>query len=173
MPRARDLAYEALAEVTDADMAGSRGELNVALKAIKEVSGLTDNLELAAAIRDQALVYRKVMGPEVLLTPTALSKHWLRVGAEARRMESRGTNQVAHRDECPTCQGDRFVPVALRSPAQSPWMAKHKLEPNPEEKIEEVAPCPTCNSGQVTMRRFDGTLVTTPDPARVMEMMKG
>lgn len=172
MPRARDLAYEALAEVTDADQAGNRGELNVSLKQIKEVSGISGNLTLAAEIRDQAARYRQVMGPEVLLTPTALAKHWLRVGAEAKRMESRGTNQSAQRDECPTCSGDRFVTVAMRAPAQTPWMSSRGLKPNTAEMVDEVAPCPTCNPIQVGMRRFDGTPISTPDPARVMEMMQ-
>lgn len=75
----RDYAYEALAEVTSTDMAVGRGALNAALRDIrKQEPDLTDSYLLSAEIHDRAKMYRQVF-PEVALTPTALSKHWLRV----------------------------------------------------------------------------------------------
>ena len=72
MTRERDYAYEALAEASNADQTQARGELNAALKSIREQCELED-LALAMEIHEQAGRYRVVMGHDVLLTPTALA----------------------------------------------------------------------------------------------------
>jgi hypothetical protein len=157
MSRARDYAYEALAEVTGTDMSAGRGELNAALKSIREqtpgMGSTTDSMPLAMEIHTRAGLYRKMM-PEVVCTPTALAKHWKRVFEEADRKT--GTNLSASSD-CPTCDGDRFVLVATRP-------AKHG-------NLEEFAPCPDCGPKEVSHYRYDGQLIRAPDPERTREMM--
>lgn len=81
--RARDYAYEALAEVTATDLNAGRGELNAALKSIREQSEIEDDYLLADEIHERAKMYRALM-PDVMLTPSALAKHWLRVFEETR-----------------------------------------------------------------------------------------
>lgn len=74
--------------------------------------------------------------------------------------------------DCPTCGGDLFVTVYLRKPVTTEWMAKHGHKASEEATIEEVAPCPECNSGANTsFRRPDGTEAMSPDPARVRELL--
>ena len=77
MTKERDLAFEVLAEVTGTDWNVGRGQLNAALKAIREQCDL-EGAELAAEIEARAAMYRQVM-PGIMLTPPALAKHWLRV----------------------------------------------------------------------------------------------
>lgn len=75
----RDYAYEALAEVTSTDQNVGRGALNAALRDIrKQEPEITDSYLLSAEIHERAKMYR-FMFPEVAITPTALSKHWVRV----------------------------------------------------------------------------------------------
>ena len=168
--RERDYAYEALAEVTDAHTEANRGELNVALKQIRQQCDL-DGYELSLEIHTRAAQYRRVMG-DALLTPTALAKHWVRVAAESGR--TRGlTNQESKVGEaCQTCGGDRFVVVGTRPAIQTVWMKERGISPAEDAAFEEVAGCPDCNPNQVTMRRWDGTLIATPDAARVRERMR-
>lgn len=154
MSRPRDYAWEALIEVTASDPSEQRGELNAALKSIREQSGIEDSYLLADEIHVRAKMYRQVM-PDVMLTPSALAKHWLRVFEEAAQRRTRGTNVSAPATDCETCGGDRWVVVCLRG------------------EIEEYAGCPDCNAVQITYYRADGTRWTSPDPARVREMMKG
>lgn len=85
----RDYAYEALAEVTSTDQNVGRGQLNAALKQIREQSEIKDSYLLSAEIHERAKMYRRVF-PEIALTPTALAKHWQRVEAEATKV--RGVN---------------------------------------------------------------------------------
>ena len=74
-----------------------------------------------------------------------------------------GTNQSARVTECSTCQGDRFVTVALRSPHN----------PNVKDRFyEEVAPCPDCNPIDVSYFRHDGTKFRGMDPAAVRQAIK-
>jgi hypothetical protein len=73
----RDLAFEALAAVTGTDWNVGRGQLNAALKLIREQCDL-EGEDLAAEIEARAQMYRQVM-PGIMLTPPALAKHWLRV----------------------------------------------------------------------------------------------
>lgn len=78
----RDYAYEALAEVSATDMSVGRGQLNAALKAIREQEpGLSDTYLLSVEIHERAKMYRAVF-ENAALTPTALAKHWHRVKAE-------------------------------------------------------------------------------------------
>lgn len=95
MPRERDYAYEALAEVTGTDMTAGRGELNVALKTIRAQSDIEDSYLLADEIHERAKMYGSAM-PDVMLTPTALAKHWKRVALVATKV--RGTNLAAEPD---------------------------------------------------------------------------
>lgn len=83
MSRKRDLDFEALAEVTNANVAIERGRLNTALKAIKHAwhseGGRPEDLHQEIPRRADA--YRKLW-PGMSLTPTALAVHWKRVMAE-------------------------------------------------------------------------------------------
>lgn len=76
---ARDLAWEALVRVTHANPAMERGQLNAALKAIREACDLSNDL-LALEIEMHAEAYHRTF-PGLTLTPTALAKHWFRVMA--------------------------------------------------------------------------------------------
>jgi hypothetical protein len=87
MSKPRDFAYEALADVTGTDWTTGRGELNAALKSIREQSEIEDSYLLASEIIDRAKMYRVAM-PDVILTPSALAKHYLRVRQEVERMSS-------------------------------------------------------------------------------------
>ena len=93
MTRSRDYAYEALAEVTSTNMETGRGQLNAALKSIREEADIEDSYLLAAEIHERAKLYRALM-PEVLLTAPALAKHWRRVAEEPLRRR-RGENLTA------------------------------------------------------------------------------
>lgn len=90
----RDYAYEALAEVTSTDMNVGRGALNAGLRDIRAQSEVRDSFQLAREIRDRAGLYRELM-PDVVLTPTALAKHWKRVKEASPRKV--GTNLAAER----------------------------------------------------------------------------
>lgn len=169
MERPRDHAYEALAEVTNAHMEANRGELNVALKSIRAQTEIEDAYLLAVEIHEKAEAYRAAM-PEVMLTPTALAKHWTRVEHEAtaRRPPVPATNQATPATECDTCGGDRFVPFALRKPTTTIWMQQRGIKADEAAMIEEMAPCPHCNSSADTgFRRHDGSYAHPPDPAQV------
>lgn len=78
--RPRDLAWEALVQETAANPAMERGQLNVALRAIREAAfteGLTEE-GIPEEIRLRCEAYRRTY-PGLPLTPTALAKHWFRV----------------------------------------------------------------------------------------------
>lgn len=150
-----DYAYEALAAATQTDMTQGRGQLNAALKAIREQTTLRD-ADLAAEIERRARSYRVLMAGAVL-TPSALAKHWLRC-AEATQPTQQTNRSVSV--TCQTCGGDRFVTYAMRRPQQSVWMKEKGIEPHYDRLIEEVAPCPDCNPVD------DPRL---PDPAQVRE----
>jgi len=77
----RDYAYEALAEVTSTDQGVGRGQLNAALKQIREQAEIPDSYLLAAEIHERAKMYRALF-ENAALTPTALAKHWKRVKEE-------------------------------------------------------------------------------------------
>jgi len=83
MPKKRDLAFEALVEVTHTNIAIGRGKVNVALAAIRvawqEEGGRPEDLHIEIPLRAEA--YRKLW-PRITLTPTALAVHWKRVAAE-------------------------------------------------------------------------------------------
>ena len=79
----RDYAYEALAEVTGSDWDVARGELNAALKSIREQSEIEDGYLLSAEIHERAKMYRALF-ENAALTPSALAKHWKRVKEETR-----------------------------------------------------------------------------------------
>lgn len=170
---ARDYAFEALAEVTNTDWNAGRGELNAGLKSIKEQSEITDSYLLADEIHKRAKLYRKVM-PEVMLTPTALAKHWARVYEE---MESRRfvdtTNVAAKATACDTCGGDRFVLYSTRKPVTTAWMEEHGIKASETDMLEEYAPCPDCNStADTSFHRPDGSQFRSPDPGKVREMLE-
>lgn len=113
MTRERDYAYEALAEVTSTDTDAGRGELNVALKSIRQqtpdLAELANSYELADEIHERAKMYRTVMGEDVLMTAPALAKHWKRVFEESTRHRPvRGTNLTTEKYE-PLEEGKRGV----------------------------------------------------------------
>lgn len=86
--RERDYAFEALAEVTAADPAVARGELNAALRDIRkqepDLAPVSQSYLLGAEVHERAKMYRSVF-PEIALTPNALAKHWTRVKEEAAK----------------------------------------------------------------------------------------
>lgn len=171
MTTTRDYAFEALAEVTNTDWNAGRGELNAALKSIREQSEIEDGYLLADEIHKRAKVYRKVM-PEVMLTPSALAKHWARVYEE---METRrfvdSTNVSAKHTACETCGGDRFVVVSKRKPVTTAWMESKGIKADETEMLEEMAPCPDCNDVDTSFHRSDGSKFQSPDPGKVREML--
>lgn len=74
--------------------------------------------------------------------------------------------------DCTTCQGDRFIVYALRRPVTTIWMSERGLAANEEEMIEEMAPCPDCNSDCDTeFSRGGGGRARALDPALVRERM--
>lgn len=167
----RDYAFEALAEVTGTDWTTGRGELNASLKSIREEAEIEDSYLLADVIHERAKMYREVM-PDVMLTPSALAKHWKRVLDESgRKNRPQGTNRAPADIECSTCSGDRFVVISQRKPVTTIWMQEHGITAREEEMIEEYAPCPDCNSADISFRRSDGTKAVSPDAAKVREMM--
>lgn len=170
LTRERDYAYEALAEVTGTDMAAGRGELNAALKSIKEQSETDDSYLLADEIQARAKLYRQVM-PDVMLTPSALAKHWLRVFEEANRKPAVASNQNAAATRCLTCGGDRFVLVGRRPAVPSQWMKEQGIKIPDSEGFEEYAVCPDCNVTDTSFRRHDGSLAAALDSARARELM--
>lgn len=150
----REYDFEALAEVTGTDWTAGRGELNSALKSIREQSGIEDGYLLADEIHVRAKLYRQVF-EGAALTPNALAKHWLRVfeEAEQRKASRPTTNARAEATHCALCNGDRFVLV--------------------ESEPDRYAVCPDCSTVDVSFWRHDGTRFVPPDPGRVREMMRG
>jgi tRNA G26 N,N-dimethylase Trm1 len=140
---ARDLAFEALAEVTGTDWTAGRGELNAALKSIRSQTEVTDPRLLVDLIRERAKMYREAM-PNVMLTPTALSKHWVRVLEEsARKNRTVGANRHADVTKCPSCQGHRLIEtspdVYERCPDCNPGHVSETRNPQPEPTPQERA----------------------------------
>lgn len=153
--RQPDLAYEALAEATAADMEGSRGELNRALKLIRDQTDAIGE-HLASEIRTRAVMYKQVM-PDAMLTPTALAKHWQRLEVEVKR-QPHATNRTAQvGTDCETCGGDRMVLVQTR--------------PAPNGAHEEYACCPTCNPSDSSYYVL-GRKVEALDPDTVLARMR-
>jgi hypothetical protein len=170
-PRERNYAFEALAEVTGTDWTVGRGELNAALKSIREQTEVEDSYLLGDLIHERAKMYREVM-PEVMLTPPALAKHWRRVLEESEhRNRSRATNRAAT-TRCSTCDGDRFVLVRLRPQKATAWMIDHNIKPSTTEMHEEYAPCPDCNPVEIKQFRYDGTVFRSMDPAAVRDTLR-
>ena len=172
MSGARNYGWEALAEVTGSDWEASKGELSVALKSIRAQAPSLTPEQLSDEIHRRAKMYRDVMGDDIMLTPTALAKHWKRVEEESAP-RVRGTNQNSGNRDCDTCGGNRFVVVNLRKPVVTEWMRAHSIKVNEATMIEETAPCPDCNPIEVSHWRHDGTRFVTPDPGRVRELMNG
>jgi hypothetical protein len=168
MTRSPDLAYEALAEATSTDWNEGRGELNAALRSIKSQWG-DDALEyLPSEIHTRAKMYRRAM-PDVVLTPTALAKHWLRVLEMAQASAPQATNQSASRHDCITCGGHGFVVYQTRPFPETDWMRRHGFKS--QGSVDEMAPCPVCSTVDASFRRYDGSKSVPPDPEKVIEMM--
>ena len=170
--RDRNYAWEALAEVTGTDWVAGKGELSIGLKTIKAQCPELTDYALADEIHRRAKMYRDVMGDEIMLTPTALAKHWKRV-LEESQPKVRGTNRHSGHEDCEVCGGHRFVVVGKRRPTDTAWMQQHSIKADPDAWIEEMAPCPSCNEGCDTgFWRFNGTKFESPDSARVLELMR-
>lgn len=167
----RDFAFEALAEVTNTDWTAGRGELNAALKSIRlQEPEIHDGYLLSCEIHDRAKMYEVVMGTEILLTPSALAKHWLRVKEQMPKsrpsispstaIPSEGTGTLVP-SVCETCNGDRLVLIATRT------------APASDTGFDEYAPCPDCNSyAHADFWRGDGSRHTSPDPAMTRMRMQ-
>lgn len=172
MTRETDHAWDALVEVTGADVGQERGALNAALGNIRRLTEEldVDGAELAIMIQHRATLYREVF-PELPLTATALSKWWDKLQGESdrrrelasakqaeleERKKTRGVNLSA-RSDCVTCGGDHWVIVRYREPQTTVWMSEHptKYKRHPHDKgFEETAPCPVCNLNPPVMRNF-------------------
>jgi len=127
----RDISFETLAEMCGADITqltkSARGELNAALKQLRDALPDLADLELALVIEDKAKAYRQVMS-DAMLTPSALVKHW--PSLESRREElTTSTAYPEHDpyDDCPTCDGLHLVPAT-------------------DVFVDGYAPCPACNA---------------------------
>lgn len=170
--RPKDPAWEALVEVTGANVSQERGALNRALAGIRLQTSELDvsGDELALMIRHQGNLYREVF-PEMPLTCSALAKWWGKLDAEAERLralavakadaleekrKTKGANLRAE-NNCTTCCGNAWVVVGYRKPVQTVWMEEHKIEV-PEHRNdrghEETAPCPVCNAGCSEMPNY-------------------
>jgi hypothetical protein len=133
MNRPRDLPFEALAEATSTDWNVGRGELNMALKSIREQMPGLDDTELATEIIYRAKLYKEFMGPTIALTAAALAKHWLRV-VEQKKNTREVTNASAAPNGCQTCDGMGLVLVRIRP------------SDNPHSGYEEYGICPDCRA---------------------------
>ena len=129
MSRERDYAYEALAESTGTDLKEGRGALNAALKSIKDQSGIEDSYLLADEIHQRAKMYRQAM-PDVMLTPNALAKHWLRVYQEVEKKKATGMNIHAQPSAAgrATGTGSWWWRIA---PQEADWTGAYEFEITP------------------------------------------
>lgn len=168
LPRPRDHGFDALVEVTGANVAAERGALNAALKQIKEaLGGEVEGELLGQVIRDMAERYRRLW-PEMTLTATALSKHWNRILNEEQERAKPVTYVTFDRQQCSTCDGHRMVLVAHQQPRQGVWATEvarryptkhpeiglpHPAHRRPEDGMEVWAPCPDCNAKGVEIAR--------------------
>ena len=128
MTREPDLSWEALVEVTGANVGIERGALNAALKSIRDQSPDLDDADLAVLIKLRADQYRKGFDGAVL-TPSALSKHWNRISTEAKTVKP----IIAPKPDdpgwlmCGLCLNDGSLFVA---------------------GSQDTVPCPECNRGR-------------------------
>jgi hypothetical protein len=168
-----DHGWEALVEVTNANVAQERGALNRALSVIRDTETRSDyrpsGEELALMIRHRANLYREVF-PTMPLTASALAKWWGKLEEEAERLRKLAAEEAAKLEErrkrgtnlrteshCITCKGNSWVVVGHRKPVQSAWMREHGIEvpSHPDERgHEETAPCPVCNADSPVMRGY-------------------
>ena len=94
------------------------------------------------------------MGDEILLTPSALAKHWKRVKEQMpkSRPSISPSPGAGGTPVCETCNGDKLVVVATRT------------APHSDTGFDEYAPCPDCNSGaNADFWRADGSRFSAPD----------
>jgi hypothetical protein len=115
----RDFSFEALAEVTSTNWTVGRGELNAALKSIREQMPQMEDVELAVEILYRAKLYREFMGEGIALTAAALAKHWLRVLEQ--RPKPQITNAQPRHTGCQTCDGMGMVLVNVREDGNEEW----------------------------------------------------
>jgi len=118
----RDISFETLAQACAIDISqltkSGRGELNGALKQLRDALPDFSDLELSLVIEDRAKAYRQTM-PDVMLTPSALVKHWAALEGVRARQETYPEHEPL---DCPTCGDLRMV-----------------------EREDGWGPCPTCN----------------------------
>lgn len=166
----RDYSFEALVEVCgltpDEITKDERGRVNAALKQLREVH--PDDYLLADMIHDRAKLYREVYA-DAALTPQALAGNWSQLVAKHedwRKAQVVQTNQHAPSTECPTCNGDKLVVYSIRK-------EEGGVEGHPVE-IEEMAPCPACNSRvDAGFWRGDGSRFVPPDPGQTRARLRG
>ena len=167
MSRDIDHGWEALVEVTNANVSQERGALNRALALIKQQAGELEGDELALVITHQAGLYREVF-PTMPLTANALAKWWGKLDEEAERLraldaekaaalaekrKTRGVN-LSVESNCVTCHGNLWVTVGHRVPKATAWARERKIEPklHPSDPgHEQTAPCPVCNAHSSVM----------------------
>jgi hypothetical protein len=122
--RPKDLCWEALIEVTGANVSMERGALNASLKEIRDEMPDVDAVDLAGEIVYRAGLYRKAF-PGAALTPTALAKHWTRVLTEGRATPALAA-PAAPQSRCTLCRDNGWVFV---------------------QDTDDTAPCPSCLKG--------------------------
>jgi uncharacterized phage protein gp47/JayE len=164
-----DHAWDALVEVTQANVAQERGALNRALSQIRAITSDLDisDEELALLVRHHANLYREVF-PSMPLTANALAKWWSRLEDEAQRLraleaekaseleerrKTRGVNVHVHND-CTICGGDGYVLVGTIPPVQTIWMAEHGIALPDRGGHDQTAPCPVCNTHAPVLKSF-------------------
>ena len=167
MARATDHGFDALVEVTGANVAVERGAINAALKAIKDaLAGEVEGELLGQVIRDMAARYRRLW-PDMTLTPTALAKHWNRILAEEQERAKPVTYVTHDRAHCSTCDGLRMVLVGHQQPKPTSWQIEmNKRYPKkppmglpdeshrrPEDGYEIYMPCPDCSQAALKIVR--------------------
>jgi len=160
LPRERDYSFEALVEVTGADMQAltqnERGRINKALKELRELNA--DDYLLADEIHAKAKAWATAY-PEIQLTPQALTGQWSSIekkAADTRRSQIRVVNAPSPPGAggC-ICNGDKMVLVGTTADGH-----------------EQYAPCPECNSSaDADFWRADGSRHRSLDPGLVRERM--
>ena len=147
MSRARDYSFEAMVEVTGAQLEAltkdERGRINRALAQLRVLT--PDDFVLSTQIFERARAWNEVY-PEIALTPQALTGVWSSVeekAKEIKRSQQRATNIAVAFGKCPRCDGHKMV-----------WVTE-----------DSVAPCPECNSrANADFWRSDGSHFTAARP---------
>ena len=141
MSARRDYSFEALCEVTGAEMSeltkNERGRINAALAELRAIN--PDDYLLSYQIHERARLWHDVY-PEIALTPQALTGVWSSIEEKAAQVKRAQATTVSNApmqvEACSRCGGHKMVFVTE----------------------DAVIPCPVCNSNaDASFWRFDGS----------------